>query len=295
MHIGESIAEDDEVYLDITHAFRSIPLFNYLMLDLISILKFKNNFRLAGLFYGMLEAAKDVGYAPIIDLTPLYNLTLWTRGAYNFINFGNGYQLAEVINDSIISGLIIKISDMVNLNYVKEFKTEVDRLENLLKQQQTNEHVLKYMQPYLDSYISSFKRVSSSSELQFALAKWYYENKRFSQAYICLAESIISKILEIYREKDARIRWSRTNSNKVRDLIINQFRHSDFSKIHEEYDIISKRRNNIAHAGFMDGDSYDFCIRDFDDRYNRVEQYVFKNKALKKIPELYPFNKLRAY
>lgn len=295
MRIGEGINEDDDVYLDITHAFRSIPLFSYLMLDLISILKFKNNFRLAGLYYGMLDVVSELGFAPIVDLSHLYNISLWTRGAYNFINFGNGYQLAEVIDRPAISEKIRNISDMVNLNFVKDFKVEVDRLEFLLANEHTNEHVLKYMHPYLDSFISSFKGVSSSSELQFALAKWYYENKRFSQAYICLAESIVSKLLEIYREKDISINWSKTNRDKIKlDLISNHFKNSDeFNRIYEEYNTINKRRNNIAHAGFLNGGTYEDYIKEFSHKLINVERHVFKNNALKKIPDLYPFNKLR--
>ncbi|NLK93088.1 MAG: TIGR02221 family CRISPR-associated protein [Bacteroidales bacterium] len=295
MRIGEDITENDEVYLDITHGFRSIPLFNYLMLDLISILKFKNNFKLAGLFYGMLDVSREIGYTPIVDLSPLYNITLWTRGAYNFINFGNGYQLADVIDNPSISGKISDISDMANLNYVKDFKMEVDRLEFLLSQQQTTEHIIKYMQPYLGQFISYFKGVSSSSELQLVLAKWYFENKRFSQAYICLAESIISKLLEIYREKDVSIGWTLSNRKKIKDLIFNYLQNSEFSNIHKEYDIINRRRNKIAHAGFLDGDTYKTCIEDFCNKLNNVERYVFKNNALKKIPELFSFNRLRAY
>ncbi|NLZ53010.1 MAG: TIGR02221 family CRISPR-associated protein, partial [Thermoanaerobacteraceae bacterium] len=81
MRIGETLTEDDEIYLDITHAFRSIPLFLYIMLDLIRILKLRSDFKLAGLYYGMLDVIGELKHAPIIDLSPLYNMTLWTRGA----------------------------------------------------------------------------------------------------------------------------------------------------------------------------------------------------------------------
>lgn len=122
MRIADNLEEGDEIYLDITHAFRSIPLFMYLMLDLIKILNSNKNFKIAGLYYGMLEANRDLGYAPIVDLSPLYNITLWARGAYNFINFGNGYLLAELIKDDKISEKIRNISNLVNINYIDEFK-----------------------------------------------------------------------------------------------------------------------------------------------------------------------------
>jgi CRISPR-associated Csx2 family protein len=95
MRIGDNLEENDEIYFDITHSFRSIPLFNYLMLDLMRILKLNSDFKLSGLFYGMLDVSREFGYAPIVDLSPLYNITLWARGAYNFINYGNGYLFAR--------------------------------------------------------------------------------------------------------------------------------------------------------------------------------------------------------
>ena len=67
-------------FLDITHAFRSIPLFLYLMLDLMKILQFKNDFKLSGLYYGMQDVINDFGYAPIVDLSPFTTLPIGREG-----------------------------------------------------------------------------------------------------------------------------------------------------------------------------------------------------------------------
>lgn len=77
------------------------------------------------------------------------------------------------------------------------------------------------MQPYLQSFIDRFKGISSSGKLQFAMAQWYFDNYRFAHGYICLAESIITRILEIYRARDAKISWSDTCRRKIKDLIKN--------------------------------------------------------------------------
>lgn len=295
MQIGETLTKDDEIFLDITHAFRSIPLFLYIMLDLIRILKLKNDFKVAGLYYGMLEAIKDLGYAPIVNLGPLYNLTLWTRGAYNFLNFGNGYLLADLISNQDLAERISNISDIVNINFIDEFKREIDRLSGLLNYTNTTDPLIKYMKPYLLTFVDRFKGISSSSQLQFALAKWYFENKRFAQCYICLAEAIVSKILEEYMGRDSSIEWNRENRDKVKYLInrtdfgtIDKFK--DLCKIYGE---VSYIRNHIAHAGFAGKDVYKEAINKINGYIRSIENVVFNNKYLKEIPDLFPFDKLR--
>jgi len=296
MQIGETLIEDDEIYLDITHAFRSIPLFLYIMLDLIRILKLKNDFKVAGLYYGMLEAIGDLGYAPIVDLSPLYNMTLWTRGAYNFLNFGNGYLLADLINNQDLSDRIRNISDIVNINFIDEFKREVDRLSRLLDDTSLADPLIKYMKPYLMTFVDRFKGINSSSHLQLALAKWYFENKRFVQCYICMAEAIVSRLLEEYRARDSKIKWNNFNRKKIKYLIhktnfgdLNKFK--DMCKIYKE---ISDIRNLLAHAGFADKEEvYKEAICKINTYLRSTENLVFNNNHLKEIPDLFPFSELR--
>ncbi len=295
MRMGDNLKEGDEIYLDITHSFRSIPLFNYLMLDLIKILKLNKDFKLSGLFYGMLDIVNELGYAPIVDLSPFYNITLWARGAYNFINYGNGYVLADLINDENISSSIRNISDIVSINHIDEFKREIDRLNDSLKDIESLDPVIKYMRPFLMSFTDRFKGINSSGELQLALAEWYFDNKRFAQGYICLAESFITRILQNYRGKNIKINMSdNTYRKKIKGLIHSQqFKERpEYKDLHKEYRTIQKIRNTIAHAGYADENEYRDHIKEANIHLNKVRKYVFNNKELEKLPELFPFNRL---
>lgn len=300
MRIGELLEPGDEIYLDITHAFRSIPLFNYLMLDLVGILKFNNQIQLGGLFYGMLEVKLGTGYSqysPIVDLSPLYKITLWSRGAYNFINFGNGYLLAELIKNEKVREKIKNISDIVNINYIDDFKKEVDSLNSYLSENESEEYVIKYMAPYLQSFTNRFKGISTSGELQLALSQWYFENKRYTQGYICLAESIITKILEEYRERDRNISWAEYNRKKIKRLIYDKLKYhhqEEYKKLSQLYMEISQIRNTLAHAGFIKNRKFQEDIKIAENYFNKVKKLVFSNQALKNLPDLYPFSELRA-
>lgn len=292
MRIGNNLNANDEIFLDITHSFRSIPLFNYLMLDLIGILKFRNEFKIGGLFYGMLDVISELNYAPIVDLSPLYNITLWTRGAYNYINYGNGYLLADLIYDNETSESIRNISDIVNINHIDEFKREIDRLAGLLDNVASPEPVIKYMQPFLKSFTDRFKGINSSGKLQFVLAEWYFDNKRFAQGYICLVESVITRMLEIYREKNRNILMNNTNREKIKRLILYKpsfNKKPEYEDLYKEFVEIKDIRNVIAHAGYADEKSYQQDIKDANDHLKKVLKYVFNNKASEKIPEEFPF------
>ena len=67
MNIADNLKEGDEVYLDITHSFRSIPIFMFVMLDFLETLKYKN-IKLKSVYYGMLEVRREIGYSKIVDL-----------------------------------------------------------------------------------------------------------------------------------------------------------------------------------------------------------------------------------
>jgi len=296
MKIGEKINESDEIYLDITHAFRSISLFNYITLDLIGILKFKKAFKLSGLFYGMLDVIKELGYAPVVDLSPLYNITAWARGAYNFINFGNGYLLADLISDSDLSRNIKSISEIVNINYIDNFKKSLDSLYTLMENNKQSDPVVKYTSPYILSFINRFKGIESTGKLQFTLAKWYFDNKRYAQGYICLAESIISLLLDIYRERNEAIIWNETNRKKIKNLIKDKFKEDEeYLKIYEEYESIRKIRNTIAHAGYEKNNNFNEDIKNAYTHLNKVGEDIFNNPAINKIPYKFPLKMVQNF
>ncbi len=294
MRISDMLNEDDEVYLDITHAFRSIALFNYITLDLIGILKFKKAFKLAGLFYGMLDVIGELGYAPVVDLSPYYNLTLWARGAYNFINFGNGYLLSSLFQEEELSKLTNNISEIVNINYIEDFKSNIDKLNGYLEAKKNiPDPMVNYMIPYLLDFTGRFKGIDSTGKLQLALAEWYFDNKRYAQGYICLVEAVISRFLEMYRRKDKSIKWTVDNREKIKDFLREELQnHDKYGIVFDIYKKINYIRNTIAHAGYYKNNKdFEEDIKNAYHHLNNVKKYVFNDSFISEIVQNYPFNK----
>lgn len=99
----KSVDENDNLYFDITHGFRSLPM---LALAVINYLKVLKNCKVKGIFYGAFEAlgnskeAKEIPLqkriAPIFELTAFDNLLDWTFAVNQFLKNGSATQLKEL-------------------------------------------------------------------------------------------------------------------------------------------------------------------------------------------------------
>jgi CRISPR-associated Csx2 family protein len=100
--VYRSINPGDQLTIDITHAFRSIPMLGLVLLNYLKVLKVTD---VAGIYYGAFEALGpyqevksmklDQRNAKILDLTPLWDLQQWSVAAHSFIKYG---MSGDIIN-----------------------------------------------------------------------------------------------------------------------------------------------------------------------------------------------------
>lgn len=96
--IFQVLEEKDEVYIDITHSFRSIPV---IIMSIINYAKFIKNITIGGIYYGAFEAKNQENIAPIFDLSIFNSITDWTIGAEKFISSGDSSDLIPMIDKNI--------------------------------------------------------------------------------------------------------------------------------------------------------------------------------------------------
>ena len=102
------INEGDQIYLDITHSFRSLPA---LVLVAMNYLRVVKHAALQGIYYGAFEVLgvpREVQkmplnerQAPIFELTAFADLFEWTSAANQFINTGNALRLAKLARQEV--------------------------------------------------------------------------------------------------------------------------------------------------------------------------------------------------
>lgn len=129
------LEERDDITLDITHGFRSLPMLSMVLLQYAKVLK---KITVSNVLYGAFEALGeaykiDEKYpnpsdrkAPLLNLTAFAQLQEWTTATSDFIDFGNAQKLIKTLKYSDFS------SSANSKNANKKIKTELtDFAKNL--------------------------------------------------------------------------------------------------------------------------------------------------------------------
>lgn len=106
--VYEQIEQNAHVILDVTHAFRSIPMMGIVLMNYAKFLK---NITVDGIYYGAFEAlgrpakVKEMPMeqrnAPVFELTAFDQLQQWSAAADNFVSGGNPRKIAQLLRDWI--------------------------------------------------------------------------------------------------------------------------------------------------------------------------------------------------
>ncbi len=89
---ANAVQENETILLDVTHAFRSLPL---IVFTVAAYLRRTKRVTIQHLLYGAFEARDEQNRAPIFDLTPLLDLLDWLSGAESFLLRSDAKILSE--------------------------------------------------------------------------------------------------------------------------------------------------------------------------------------------------------
>ncbi|AEH51255.1 TIGR02221 family CRISPR-associated protein [Pseudothermotoga thermarum] len=92
---ADIVKDGDEIILDITHAFRSLPL---IVFTVAMYLRQTKNVTVKHIVYGAFEARDENNCAPIFDLTAMVDLLDWINGVNAFVN----YAAAEIFAEKLV-------------------------------------------------------------------------------------------------------------------------------------------------------------------------------------------------
>lgn len=260
LNLQDTLKDGDEVYIDITHSFRSNAMWMFLVMNFITDLMDKN-IEIKMISYGMFEIAdRTSNITPIIDLNAFYKLLKWIKGAQSFKNYGNSYLLLDNIENEELRKKLKTFSHAMNLNYIGTLKQNLNSLKKLLPEIDEMKGPGKLLIPQIvREFVKEFDGVKKDFILQVRLAKWHYKQSRYAMAYININEAIkgyvADELREFYPDKseeellDCARKWffkleprvSRPNFKKD----------NENKKIIEYYKIFdhSRRvRNDIAHS-----------------------------------------------
>lgn len=202
IQILDYIKDGDIVYLDISHAFRSLALMSFLMVQFGFGVKNKK-FTIGGIYYGMLEVAGDnKGVTPIVDLKIFYDLMEWIKAIDAFKNYGHADLLVKLFEKEVdlqhqekeIFNMFDLNLSLANMSALQKFIENAKRILPILKQH--NNPIIKLISPDIIAFVERMD-VKQQSKFQFELASWFYENKNYALTYTVLVEAMVTKECEI--------------------------------------------------------------------------------------------------
>lgn len=230
---------DHEIILDITHSFRSLPLFSTSVIQYLQSLSEKK-LHFSKIYYGMLDAMREFdGVAPIIDISATVELQRWSTAAYSFKKYGKGSLLADLLGGE--EGEMIKIfSDAVNINYLNEIRTRLANFQQFSDKKMTNEFAQWVVPKVLSSFTKRLQKAGNSQwRFQFELSQWHRERENYSSAYIVFVESILTYVCE---EKGWNWKEENKRNEAKKEIVSNNYK--DLRKL---YQAANGPRKNIAH------------------------------------------------
>lgn len=220
--IADHVYEHDEIVLDITHGFRTLPLVGTISLQ---YLKFVKQVHIAGVYYGAFEARKaeyingqEVVVAPTFDLTPfVHHLPEWQRAANELMAFGDAKTLGSLLESlhnqlrkqkiavnelKRFGNYVNDISAYLRTGRIKSFTQLFAKSENILQQEQLAKEIEQFVPPVryifhqLVNYIQCIAPKQSRLHTYYDLAIWYGDHHLLSHCFIMLREMVVSLILE---------------------------------------------------------------------------------------------------
>lgn len=237
-----SLKKGDEIYIDISNSFRSLSMFLFLVLSFIKDLAAEKEIKISGVYYGMLEVSRELGYAPIVDLKSFFEVTDWIKGGYSLQNYGDSLLIAKLLqqNHSQLSRSLSDFSQAVNIGYLPYIRQQIPALKNSLARAEIT-GAFKYLKELITNFLNLFEpsNCKYESEFQLELAGWYFKHQRYATGYITMTEAILTYLCEI-NDKDPNLEKNRKD---VKSLI----RTNASSTLARNYYEINTIRNNIAH------------------------------------------------
>ncbi|WP_058485142.1 TIGR02221 family CRISPR-associated protein [Defluviitalea phaphyphila] len=265
--------KDKEIYIDVTHGFRSIPFYLFSALNYFSIIQ---NAKIKGCYYGMYRGEGE--QAPIVDMQSLMELQKWIGAYHVFNSSGISTEIADLLDEKQndfylnkevdkskgpknlkkVSKALKDLSYAIGLNYTKEVKDTAHILLDLLQDKSVEEEIEYFVKqfsiivPMLKEDLKNIVEHEYHWQIQLFLAELYYRYNRYTNCLTTLRELIITYLIEMVENKPEYIynrKYRESISNKLHEK---DHKNEDIKKIKQLYKDISDMRNVSGHGGMRE-------------------------------------------
>lgn len=262
IEIEKEIEDGDEIFIDITHSFRSMSFWLFLIMTYLKDVSNKN-IDIKNITYGMFEAQNEKKETPIVSLNLFIDILKWFKGASELKNYGNSYSILEELEknleDKDIKNELENFSNAMNINYIDSLKESLKNFDTIKNKLDNLEGPGKYIVPQIfENFINEFKfqndeKLSNEEKkylLRAKLAKWHCDQKRYTMAAININEAIVDFIMDVlnFPIKDTKAKTSETDLAKIWLEKIEKVEDEEIKKYGTMYVETRSIRNKSAHS-----------------------------------------------
>lgn len=286
--MAESIEDHDEIFLDITHGFRSLPLMATAIVDYADQIY---DINLIDIFYGAYEAKDEDNQAPVFRLKQFYELRKWTAATDKFLTGGQS-DIVELIEIELCKLKKKYKGEDPLLNMLQKMKKNFDLFMRSIKTNRTQE-TIKYGL-LLQNYFVKMESLESNNDYKglrpflrilgkikgmvidfkkealiwntHCIVKLCYSFGMYQQVYTLLGENGTNCLLKLcqvesndYFEHSMRDRVRKDYMKMAKEKIPSELTmYIDEKYFHQRYlnFILNDFRNDVNHGGF-DRKAYD--------------------------------------
>ena len=248
LNIAKDIEDGDELYLDITHSFRSLALMSFVMAQFAHTISNKN-FKIAGVFYGMFEyQGENGGVTPIVDIKILLEIQDWIKAIDAIKHYSDFNPLVRLLDENSIEkdvqNTFINLNNTISLANIASIRQFIKTSSKKIRTVKNSENkIVKLLAPEILSLVERLNK-EKMSDFQYELALWFYENKNYALSYMALGEAIITKTCELkLPNENSENKDVRENAKRRIDRPYDKY----YWQYGEDKDTVSEIRNNIAH------------------------------------------------
>ncbi|MEA3227605.1 MAG: TIGR02221 family CRISPR-associated protein, partial [Campylobacterota bacterium] len=244
--IAEYIEDGDELYLDITHSFRSLSLMSFVMTQFASSISDKK-FKISGIYYGMFEYSfeSEDNTTPIVDIKILLEIQEWIKAIDAIKNYSDFNHLIRLLNENDIEkdvqNTFINLNNNISLANIASLRQFIQTASKKIKTINSSENrIVKLLAPEILKLVEELEQ-NRESDFQYTLAQWFYKNKNHALSYIALYEAIITKSCEL---SNADIHNHSQREDAKKSIGNDKYGKYFYTKYD---DSISQIRNSIVH------------------------------------------------
>lgn len=199
--------EEYDVAFDITHSFRSLPIYNLIILNYLQQVS-SYRMKISHIYYGNYDVKRENNnLAPVVDLADMVEVLNLTNAISEFKNTGNAATLYKMLpeEEKNLRKALEKFDWATQINGRDEVINAVKELSEILskKQEERNRYfdIKNMLKTVLGEGTNNLLQITdcdNKGKAQLLLAQWYQKQNRYGLAVATAMEALRSLLVPYY-------------------------------------------------------------------------------------------------